>query len=275
MNKQFFSRVLLVVICIATLTSCNKDDDGNSSVKLLETVIYNGKLYLKFEYDNQNRITKIISYGEALDVTTGEIIECIDEYLLKYNASGDLISANPEFGYCGTITYLKNENKVIVDMQPYSNQSETYYLNNEGYPSKYELATWHDDCTNYGTKNFVYQNNNLIQVSWDVAQNCNPYSSGTREYTFDDKKSPFYYCKTPKWYIIHFTLYFDESLLSMNNVKTATHFFEYEPETGFKPMTVTTTCVLEYDNDGFLRSRSGTTYNNDAYSYLFTYKTGY
>jgi len=267
MKKEVLYYLVIAALAVsATFASCSKCECDCDKVKLLETITYNGNLYLKFEYDNENRITKMIDYDENGDIT--------QECTLTYNASGVLTSEN--YLGKGTITFPKNENKITIDWRPNANQTITYELFNDDFPFNYELAHYNAHCTNStNTKSFVYQNDNLIQVAWQSAIECNnPYSSGTREYTYDDKKSPFYHCKTPKWYLLYKVWYFEEWIVSKNNVKTETHFHEFVAETGFVPITETVTYVLEYYDDGFLKSRSCTSnYDNETFSYSFTYKT--
>jgi len=277
MKRGVLNYLVIVALAVsAAFTSCDKCECGYDKVKLLETITYNGELYCKFEYDNNNRITRMISYGEGFDISTGETVEWTEECTLEYDTFGDVISEDYwDSGFItGTISFPKSENKITIDWRPHANQTKTYELFNDDFPFKYELAHYSAHCTNSThTKDFVYQNDNIIRVSWQSAIDCNnPYSSGTIEYTFDNKKSPFYHCKTPKWYLLYKGWNLDELIVNKNNVITETHFTEFEPETGYAPVTTTVTYFLEHDDDGFLKSRTGT-YYGETYTYSFTYKT--
>ena len=72
MNRQILTNLTVAAIAIAVaFTSCQKDD--NDKVKLLETVTEPYGWYHKFEYDNQNRLTKYSRYdsdGVLLEMRT-------------------------------------------------------------------------------------------------------------------------------------------------------------------------------------------------------------
>ena len=62
MNRRFFvMSVMTAILCAAVFVSCNKDME-----KLVETI--NADTNSKIEYDNQNRVTKLLWYDNETDV---------------------------------------------------------------------------------------------------------------------------------------------------------------------------------------------------------------
>ena len=102
MNRQIFKCLTVVAIAVAaTLTSCQKDDNDNVKVKLLETLTGPYGAYDRFEYDSQNRLSKYTRYnsgGELLETRTltysgNDLVKTefnsalLHEYKRKYESS--------------------------------------------------------------------------------------------------------------------------------------------------------------------------------------------
>ena len=209
----------LLAVCIVFVRCDEKDDDdsngnGNSkgdAVYLLETISWNGKLSERFEYDNQNRIKKINYFNNDGSTIYGTLT-------ITYNSSGDITSYKRQFdnypddNYEFTVT--KDGNKVLLTDEGYV---ITIDLNAQGLPAKL-VSRW-SNSDFYYTRNFQYQKGNISQETsietWE-----NGSSTSTATFTYDDKKSPFYHCKTPKWF------FFDNMFWSFgleNNITKITY----------------------------------------------------
>ena len=73
----------LVIAVVATFTSCDKNDDKSSGeVRLLETITESNGNFTRFEYDNQNRITKLSLYRNG-NLTRSETLTYSGNNLVK------------------------------------------------------------------------------------------------------------------------------------------------------------------------------------------------
>ena len=150
-----------------------------------------------FEYDEQNRITKIIGI-EAGDWTT----------TLEYNEAGELVKLiygdEEDDNY---VTFTRNSNiitAVIVLGLLNVEQSETLELNIEGLLVKqtreitYNNGNWEIDIWTY-----TYQGKNVIEYkneNEEFHQGELYYGKETFTFTYDEMKSPFFHCNTPQWF---------------------------------------------------------------------------
>jgi len=216
--------VAIACLAVTMFASCKKDPTPDP-IFLLEEMQNSGGTRYEYEYDDQDRIKKITEYiSEQLrSVST-----------LKYNAaSGDLeeyeweFPQNPEWNY--KTTFTKNGNKItFVD----EGQVEIE-LNTQGLPEKYMYGN--------SPSTLTWLNGNLIKIE---------DAHATRTFTHDDKKSPFYYSKTPKWVLFQYIGH-----QNVNNLKTMTW-----------SSGSTTTYEYTYNADGFPETRtvSGT---SETYKY--------
>ena len=119
-------------------------------------------------------------------------------------------------------------------------KSHNIELNSQGLPI-YSII---DDEEN----TFEYQNGNLIKlVKWD----------GPHIYTYDDKKSPFYNCQTPKWCLICGLF---DGYADLNNNRI-TEELEWRNETINYSYT--------YDDEGFPLTTKTDDYFGVDYSYTY------
>ena len=199
-NRSNFLKFCAAFFAVGiVLFGCDKDDgdSGGDKVKLLETTYYDGYLYQKFEYDAQNRITKIYYYND------GEIDET---YTFTYNSAGDLTSMsyidtdNSDDNYTTNITYAGN--KITFD----DDDSFAMDLNPDGLLIKVTEEYGDDDLY---TWDYVYQNGNLTKATQTDKWWSSPAGGGTYRtvitastFTYDDMKSPLNNCNTPKWVLI-------------------------------------------------------------------------
>jgi hypothetical protein len=204
---------------------------------LLEKYSYPGGhygAYRVYEYDAQHRITKRSYSGAIVEVHT-----------IKYDTNRILI----EYQSGGTTTFIKNGNKISIDHGGHF--TVEMELNAQGLPEK--LTTEHGDGMVFGryegTYTFTWENGNLIQEDREYyrEEDGKKYEDiVTTIYTYDDKKSPFYYCATPKWFLMYWR---GIDYCSENNYETLTYLWN----------STTSTQTLEntYNSDGFLATRRG------------------
>ena len=186
----------------------------------------------EYEYDKQNRITKrniySIANGQLRNVET-----------LKYNSTnGDLEELERKFLDDPTqnhkITFTKNGNKITA----YTNNGIVFYefeLNPQGLPAKY--------TANEINTVYTWQNGNLTKKETDISG-----IGSVENYTYDDKKSPFYHCKTPRWYLLQYEGWY---LHSVNNFINFSGYWTNDENTLYNS-------IYEYDYlnvEGFPVSR--------------------
>jgi hypothetical protein len=180
------------MVVVAALTSCEKDN--NSNEKLLETITFDSGVYTKIGYDEKNRILKLSSHNE-----TGEL-----SYLETFTYSGnDLVKIEGEFfsypedKYKIIREFTRTENIIsIMQVSGGSLSTVTLDLNSEELPVKCVTET----ISGSYVINYQIQNGNLVKVSNKETFGETIYDKNT-EYRYGNKKSPYYSCKTPKWYM--------------------------------------------------------------------------
>jgi len=255
--KNFVGKYSAIIIVIITFISCN-----NGKERLLYTVTNNSGSMVKYEYDDENRIIKISEYkfNENIARRTqtftyiGEDFIKIVEELPDYMASGS------------TTEFVKNGNKITVNYESFSGDIITnifvnnsiIYLDNNGLPFN-PVARWTGIPLVY---TFQFQDGNLMKKSRE-AKSFIPFEIDlyTKYYKYDKKKSPFFYCKTPKWLLIlnyAFNFGFVDGG-SRNNI------IEYYYVNGVK-----VEFKYEYDRAGFPIKR--TTKYGDEEEYIIEYK---
>jgi len=194
-NKQRLSMLVIATLVLAAVfTSCDdNDDDNNGKVKLPETITNRDGNYTKFEYDSQMRITKNFEYRNGILYLTNTLT-----YI-----GNDLVKMVLEYqNDTYTEEYAKEGNEITItyyDDIGYLSGTNILYLNNDGFPDKYDFILGH----NLGVvNNYTIQSGNITkimstQVHWEITE-----KDGSVNYKYDDKKSPFTHCATPKWWNI-------------------------------------------------------------------------
>lgn len=166
-------KIILMAVAVASFfVSCTKEKDV---VQLVSKETYDGDLAREFEYDQQDRLTKLrlYSFGSGSSTRTP-----------GYDESGNLIS---EKYITSSYTYdfkIEREGNVIT----FKEGLYTYYtitLNSLELPEKYESGS--------STQTMTYDANGnmLTRTSGNTVTT----------YAYDKSKSPLYSCQTPKWYI--------------------------------------------------------------------------
>ena len=213
----------------------------DSVVKLLTTITYNIGHYKEFEYDNLNRITKELNYrgGKIYSTET-----------LDYNSTGDLVkwSINyfdePENNE--ERDYTKNGNKIQIG------DNDILTVNNYGYPS---VRVFKDEKNNTSSNVYYYEKGNIefIEIYSRAYELDDPSNVGRLENTtkvyfeYDNKRSPFYHCKTSIFYLIlDFDFVVNNNVLKMSGGK---YNREYK---------------YVYDSDGYPTKITRTSYEEDG-----------
>jgi len=243
-NIRFSSIILIVALMLAAVgcgggRGSGGDDDEN--IILLAEYSSNQRHWEKFEYDDNNRITKIEYYDED---------ELYGFCKLTYNSVGNLISTEYEDGskyeftkdgaiitWSAEVTHWDRDYaRDIVYKMNY-----TVELNEQGMIGKYT----YDETIGRERKItiilFEYDGKNIIKTTDQNGENA-------QTFTYDDKKSPFYYCNTPQWYL-WYNFFKGATLGIHNNVVDDEH------------ETRTVTFDFEYNDDGFPVSRKEDRHN--------------
>ena len=225
-----------------TVVTSNTTLVAKWNLKVLDFISYNGNTY-KFEYDNQNRLTMYSSFfNNELRFTKTFI----------YNGN-DLVRTEIEYGEDSVDiqVYNKQGNRITITLNNLLNDFTEYILDldNDGYPVSLEKRMYAGGHSTFYTHE--YQNGNLIKImglsgSHETHYDCN----------YDDKKSPFYNCTTPVWYMFTFSNkeydYFPFPFYFP--------FLEFASKNnGLRDMYSQDFYKYEYDSDGFPTIRTNIT----------------
>lgn len=176
MNKYL---VYLLYALTACLVSCDKDDD--SSHEWLLATVTRDHYQMKFEYDSNNRIT--VATGIRSDIAEMVITR------LTYDDHGEIIQIEKSYTKQGDqvveeIGVSKANN--IITLTYLDGETDELTLDSEGYLIK------------EGGTEYTYKNGNV-----DTFTDQEEATLTTGQYTYDDKKSMFYACQTPKWWLLY------------------------------------------------------------------------
>jgi len=254
---NFLSFLVVAAIAVsAVFTSCDKkdDEDDNGKIKLLETITFDfneyGESLLRFEYDEQNRITRVAWYDENERL----------HYTLTFTYTGKdltrLVEAAP--GYSGTTYDFTRSGNTITAAD--SDYRHTFTLNSAGYLTRLVMAYEEE----YGEQicEFSYDNaGNLVKIS-----SLDEYEDETGwsyDFKHDTRNSPFRNDKTPKWIFPFMFLIDDWYEVGLHNNPTEITF-------GGSYKTVAT---YVYDSDNFPTKATwkGKEDDGDEYEYVITF----
>ena len=179
-------------------------DIDNGTVKLLESVSSRGWPFAKYEYDAQNRITKMIHYSfdehdlESAPTYNNNTPSLTITHTFAYNSAGDLMTIDytvdgQPYHYVpfdNTIHFTKNGEKITITHPHVTIVVRDFNAN--GQPIKYAdsevLAT------------IEYQKGNVSKFSYSKYNS--DYLISTSNIAYDNMKSPFFHCKTPFWALL-------------------------------------------------------------------------
>ena len=264
-RRDFFRMICLALFAAVFIFSGCDKDKNKDEVENLVTEIFiedEGEVAgIRFEYDNQNRITKIVFYEQEAGYYasyTDKIIYNNVNLITVIDVDGD------------TITFTRTGNTITVKPSwwydyGYYTRRETYEVNAQGLIVKgISEGIWDDGDWWKETVTFQYQGRNLVKVisNWEEMW-YGEYDSRddyTTILTYDDKKAPFYYSSTPQWLLFWF-----ENLIlygTQNNVTSIN--WEDEDELTFE---------YTYNTNGFPLTRTITRYYwDEAWRYTETFK---
>gem|GEM_PF-5022046 len=202
------------------------NEDGGK-VKLLESVVIGNEEYNKYEYDAQDRLIKMTSREEP---------GYLETWTFTYNSANELIKHTRN---STTFTYTKNGN--IIQYETSDSQYGMIELSAKELPIKHSL----NSLKSVGE--YVYQNDNLTEI---IYKGTDGKISSTYTFTYDDKKSPFSHCKTPKWvFTVIDTGYRWAEKPSINNVTTDNEVLYRE--NGTLALRYSSIVTYTYDSDGY------------------------
>jgi len=209
------------------------DLSNQDMVKLPETITNSDGNYSRYEYDSNNRITKITMY-ENNNETSSTTLIYNDNNIIKWN----------EY----TINKSGNEVNINSGVNP-GDYFGRLTLNNDGYPIEITDG-WIE--SEFYVSSIQYKSGNIVKMIYPSYDYDEPPLYCI--FTYDEKKSPFINCATPAWWMIkNFSHGYGN-----NNVIEANYSdgdrFEY---------------LYEYDSDGFPTKR---TVKNSGYTTSYQYR---
>ena len=248
--------LMLGALCIALLPTAygnHSNHNDTTDVILLERMerpAHNANsTYTLYEYDAQRRIAKrsVYYYPETL----------FTEYTVAYNDNEIVLTS-----FWSSATFVQNGNKITFFEG--KNISIEIEINDDGLPVKQISVEAHGNRY-WKEKTFIYtwENGNLIQEDWEhytEEDGIVEFSTGTTIYTYDAMKSPFYYCATPKWFIMY---WLGIAHCSNNNVETAYTTQKYSSKR-FRSSAEANTPIGATDVG---TQRQANTYNDDGFLY--------
>ena len=230
--KKVISNYLAVtvILLVTAFLSCN-----NEKVQLLETTTNSDGSFEKYEYDNENRITKTLHYDKEGILILSRTISYNGENFVKV-----VITTRFDTDSFALFEYSKSAEKIIATIKSKeidSVKTITIDLDNNGFPARY--VSMSDVASSAGV--FEIQRDNLAKHSYHVT--CDGVTlEGSADFKYDNKKSPLYHCKTPKWWWI----VSDKGISTQNNVIEMIHSsgekveYEYEFDSAGYPIKCTT-----------------------------------
>jgi hypothetical protein len=191
-NRLNLRKVAMIAACLAVtigFASCDKDNaPKEEDVFLLEEILWLASDIGRhvFEYDSHERIIKYsYYYNSDLPYLVNSLI---------YNADGDLVEVTLSV-YEGLSLFAERTTKFIKIDNLINTSYGIIELNGQGLPIKYTRSSQEETL--------IWQNGNLVKRVFVDAVNSSQ-SQIKSTFTYDNMKSPFYHCKTPKWFFIWF-----------------------------------------------------------------------
>jgi hypothetical protein len=255
MKMSVFIKKPLFVLCASALfiLSCKKDNpvDPVDPVQLLESVSYDGLLAYELEYDEQNRISKIVVYEYDDDGKA----EYTSVRTFSYSGDNPVSMKTVSEGEIDETGFVRDGNRITVNFSREEGEEAFIELNAQGLPVKYEYGNESDKQT------FEYDGvGNLIKLVGERSHRDDDYSytstSGS-DYTYDGKKAPLSGCATPKWFLI---LLFNNDVDIKNNrlaetaARTWIAISDGESQSGSSSSTLA--CTYAYDDAGYALTRT-------------------
>ena len=247
----------ILIVAISVIFALYNPSD---KVQLLETLTYYGKNYCKkYVYDEQNRIIKILRYNDEIGYNL------VGTSTFTYFGDNLIEVINENFGESsniGTRKFAKSGNKITITDTGVSFIS-IIELNDDGYPIRIEHSS--QNRTDVYTYSFERGNltKELHRYAYTEEDGMLVERESRAEYEYDRKKSPFYHCKTPKWYLF---AYCELNVPSVHNNLTA------NVETINGSVLLNGKYKYEYDKAGFPIKQINECDGEHCILFLFQYK---
>ncbi|MDR3001610.1 MAG: hypothetical protein LBU89_10125 [Fibromonadaceae bacterium] len=182
MTKTIKFATIAATLLMVALAGCKGKTNG--SVRLLESMETDGQT-IKFEYDNQNRIVKMYSYEGS---------ERVETRTITYNGN-DVVAVEYDVEDHLNMSFKRNGNAIhVTDFDFWY----TITVSDEGY-----IIDRKSDHPTAGSRisNYQYQSGNVTSISGVSKNTEGTVTKWARALSYDNKKSPFYYCNTPIWFM--------------------------------------------------------------------------
>ena len=252
MKKIVLNYLVIAALAItATFTSCDEksEKEDPNQIKLLKTITecfrnydnldYNSGCYdkYKFEYDEQNRITKISCYFSSEDLHYTNTYTYAGDDLIQVlwsHSSGDIETYEyTKDGYIITEKYTRNGVNSTYDFV----NTYAIELDSDGMPVK---RTREDEYGNTYVETYGYQDGNLTGYTMTRTSKSGNTDLDSETYQYDNQKGALYHCKTPKWY-----LFLELNYFGVKNNRTEEGWIRHSAE-----------YTYEFDGAGFPAKRT-------------------
>ena len=185
----YFFCISVFILILVLITSCMSVSKGSDELYLLESMTTVSDRWgistYSFEYDDNNRIVRISYYQEADDLLTTVMLEYNGSDLVKLQRTGHIYADIAEFE-----NFTRNGNKITIVQTTADGEERTHLitLNDDGYIAE------------KGHFSYQYNGGNPVRMTFFSLEKYEM----EEEYQYDNKKSPFFYDKTPKWFLQYF-----------------------------------------------------------------------
>jgi len=188
---------------VVTFTAC---DEKKNRIILLSSMTMDDNHKVKFEYDDQNRIVKMIHY-------TNNNEEPSETQTLTYDNEGGIEITNEIEDFANAKFTRDGDTITTSDM----NNSYVITVSNDDFIVKIDSIWLYDPPEQ---KFFHYLDDNLIKTDGN---------GGNDEYKNDSYKTPFANCNTPKWFLqYHFGDWGINNIIETKPEKEAPRITEFE-----------------------------------------------
>jgi hypothetical protein len=238
-NETFVKRTTSIIVSTLSV-GINEEivveqeagEKNRKKVKLLETVknIHSDVAHDKYEYDSQNRITKLLWYDNDGKLWGSKTFTYDGADLVK-------VIIVKSYTNISTEEFTRNGDVITINCS-YLYGIQSLHLNSDGLPDRQEVIM--EDY--YYLDTYDYQNGNLVKYIHKFCQKIEDdfviIAEDNTNYKYDDKKSPFYNSNFPKWYMIWD---FDWYGIHNNVIERDDITFEYDYDTDGFPTKCTIT----------------------------------
>lgn len=187
--KYYYFQILILVSLVLLITSCNKSTNTvrpkhNKTKCTLQTVVVNGVISEKYEYEN-NVLIKKIEY-DSVGVMSGYTTYKYDEYLSKIEIYRNDSSAK-------TI-YCENNNELPLSYRYYTENILNYYDSLWYENNKVTNINYYNPITDSITSNvkYIWNNNNITQkLTYSTKNNIEELTKKLEYIAYDNLFSPY------------------------------------------------------------------------------------